>query len=106
MLDIKKIRENPEYYIAETEKKYTTVSLKDVLAIDEERRPLLTEVERLKSERNAQSKLIGELKKKEPDMGKAISGPSHRRKTNSHPPTNTENQDRAGFGCFSPRSTP
>ena len=56
MLDIKKIRENPEYYIAETEKKYTTVSL--------ERRPLLTEVERLKSERNAQSKKIGELKKK------------------------------------------
>lgn len=50
MLDIKKIRENPEYYIAETEKKYTTVSLKDVLAIDEER---------LKSERNTMSKLIG-----------------------------------------------
>ena len=64
MLDIKKIRENPEYYIAETEKKYTTVSLRDVLAVDNERRPLLTEVERLKSERNAQSKKIGELKKK------------------------------------------
>ncbi len=64
MLDIKKIRENPEYYIAETEKKYTTVSLRDVLAVDNERRPLLTEVERLKSERNAQSKRIGELKKK------------------------------------------
>ena len=64
MLDIKKIRENPEYYIAETEKKYTTVSLKDVLAIDNERRPLLTEVERLKSERNAESKRIGDLKKK------------------------------------------
>ena len=26
MLDIKKIRENPEYYIAETKKKYTTVA--------------------------------------------------------------------------------
>ena len=49
MLDIRKIRENPDYYIAETEKKYTTVSLKDVLAVDTERRPLLTEVEKLKS---------------------------------------------------------
>ena len=45
MLDIRKIRENPDYFIAETEKKYTTVSLKDILAIDEVRRPLLSEVE-------------------------------------------------------------
>ncbi|MBR2075189.1 MAG: serine--tRNA ligase, partial [Fibrobacter sp.] len=72
MLDIKKIRENPEYYIAETEKKYTTVSLKDVLAIDNERRPLLTEVERLKSERNAESKKIGDLKKKGENADEAV----------------------------------
>ena len=72
MLDIKKIRENPEYYIAETEKKYTTVSLKDVLAIDNERRPLLTEVERLKSERNAESKRIGDLKKKGENADEAV----------------------------------
>ena len=72
MLDIKKIRENPEYYIAETEKKYTTVSLKDVLEIDNERRPLLTEVERLKSERNAESKKIGDLKKKGENADEAV----------------------------------
>ena len=72
MLDIRKIRENPDYYIAETEKKYTTVSLKDVLAVDTERRPLLTEVEKLKSERNAKSKRIGELKKKGENADEAV----------------------------------
>ena len=72
MLDIRKIRENPDYYIAETEKKYTTVSLKDVLAVDTERRPLLTEVEKLKSERNAESKRIGELKKKGENADEAV----------------------------------
>lgn len=72
MLDIRKIRENPDYYIAETEKKYTTVSLKDVLAVDNERRPLLSEVEKLKSERNAESKRIGELKKKGENADEAV----------------------------------
>ena len=72
MLDIRKIRENPEYFIAETEKKYTTVGLKDILAIDEVRRPLLSEVEKLKSERNAESKRIGELKKKGENADEAV----------------------------------
>ena len=77
MLDIRKIRENPDYYIAETEKKYTTVSLKDVLAVDTERRPLLTEVEKLKSERNAESKRIGELKKKGENADEAVKAMRH-----------------------------
>ena len=72
MLDIRKIRENPDYYIAETEKKYTTVSLKDVLAVDPERHQLRTEVEKLKSERNAESKRIGELKKKGENADEAV----------------------------------
>jgi seryl-tRNA synthetase len=63
MLDIRKIRENPDFYRAETEKKNTTVSIDEVLALDSERRPLLTEAERLRAERNAASKKIGELKK-------------------------------------------
>ncbi|MBS7392317.1 MAG: serine--tRNA ligase, partial [Fibrobacter sp.] len=72
MLDIRKIRENPDYYREETNKKYTTVDIKDVLAIDEVRRPLLTEVEKLKSERNAESKKIGELKKKGENADEAV----------------------------------
>ena len=57
MLDIGKIRENPEFYHSETQKKGSAIDLMSVLSIDEERRTLLTEVEKLKSERNAESKL-------------------------------------------------
>ena len=46
--------------------------MKDVLAVDTERRPLLTEVEKLKSERNAESKRIGELKKKGENADEAV----------------------------------
>jgi seryl-tRNA synthetase len=64
MLDIRKIRENPEFYRAETQKKGSTIDIMDVLALDDKRRSLLAEVERLKSERNAESKKIGEAKKR------------------------------------------
>ncbi|MCK9182437.1 MAG: serine--tRNA ligase, partial [Fibrobacteraceae bacterium] len=64
MLDIRKIRENPEFFRTETKKKNSTIDIMDILALDGQRRPLLTEVEKLKSERNAESKRIGELKKK------------------------------------------
>lgn len=63
MLDIRKIRENPEFYRAETLKKGSVVDILDILALDEKRRALLSEVEQLKSKRNAESKKIGEAKK-------------------------------------------
>lgn len=72
MLDIRKIRENPEFYHSETQKKGSAIDLMSVLSIDEERRTLLTEVEKLKSERNAESKLIGEAKKKGENADAAV----------------------------------
>lgn len=63
MLDIRKIRENPEFYRAETKKKNSAVDVADVLALDEKRRALIAEVESLKAVRNTASKKIGELKK-------------------------------------------
>ena len=63
MLDIKKIRENPEFYRAETQKKNSGVSIDSVLELDVKRRELIAETEKLKAERNAASKKIGELKK-------------------------------------------
>lgn len=72
MLDIRKIRENPEFYHSETQKKGSSIDLMSVLAIDEKRRTLLTEVEKLKSERNAESKRIGEAKKRGENADEAV----------------------------------
>jgi len=63
MLDIKKIRENPEFYRVETEKKNSGLSINEVLELDVKRRELIAGTEKLKAERNAASKKIGELKK-------------------------------------------
>lgn len=67
MLDIKLIRENPEFYQTETAKKNSQVSIAAVLELDVKRRKLLTETETLKSQRNTVSKQIGDLKKKGED---------------------------------------
>ncbi|MCL2100646.1 MAG: serine--tRNA ligase [Fibromonadales bacterium] len=63
MLDIKKIRENPEFYRLETEKRNSGISIDEVLELDAKRRELIAETEKLKAERNVASKKIGELKK-------------------------------------------
>jgi len=63
MLDIKLIREKPEY----VKERLSSRRLEDldkidqILALDEERRKLISEVERLKSERNKAAKEIGAL---------------------------------------------
>lgn len=72
MLDIRKIRENPEFYKEETRKKGTTVDLSEVLELDEKRRSILAEVEKLKAQRNAESRRIGELKKKGENADEAV----------------------------------
>jgi seryl-tRNA synthetase len=62
MLDIKLIRENPDWVkqqLARTGASGERVD--DVLALDEQRRTLLHEVESLKAERNAVSKQIGKM---------------------------------------------
>ena len=72
MLDIRKIRENPEFYKEETRKKGTTIEIDEILSLDEKRRSILAEVEKLKAERNAESKRIGELKKKGENADDAV----------------------------------
>ncbi len=67
MLDIKLIRENPEFYQTETTKKNSQVSISSVLELDVQRRKFLTETETLKSKRNTVSKQIGDLKKQGQD---------------------------------------
>ncbi|MDO4903100.1 MAG: serine--tRNA ligase [Limosilactobacillus sp.] len=64
MLDIKKIRQDPEFF----KEKLATRGVKaeeidEVIALDEKRRELLQQTEAMKAERNAASKKIGEAKK-------------------------------------------
>ena len=73
MLDIKLIRENCEEVIRRLNTRGKDFSyLREVKAMDEERRKLLVEVETLKSERNAKSKQIGELKRQKLDATEAL----------------------------------
>lgn len=62
MLDIKLIRENPEKVLAAMAALGADdAPVKEVLALDERRRAILTQVEALRAERNAGSKQIGQL---------------------------------------------
>ena len=63
MLDIKFIRENPKIVKKALKDKGVKLDLDEFLKIDQERRKLLTEVERLKSEKNAVSDKIGKMMK-------------------------------------------
>ena len=63
MFDIKLIRENPDRVREGLKTRHSPVDLSAVLALDERRRAAITEGDRLKNERNAVSKKIGELKK-------------------------------------------
>ncbi|MBN1979157.1 MAG: serine--tRNA ligase [Anaerolineae bacterium] len=65
MLDIALIREHPDYVREAMRKTGDDPALVDnVLALDAQRREILTEVERLKADRNRVSKEIGKLKDK------------------------------------------
>ncbi|MCY6372706.1 serine--tRNA ligase [Clostridium ganghwense] len=73
MLDLKRIRNNPEE-IKELMKgrgeDFDSKSIDEIIALDERRREILVEVEQLKSKRNSESSQIGKLKKE----GKDVSG--------------------------------
>lgn len=63
MLDLNLIRENPELVRTSLKNRQMETSpVDDILRLDEKRRSLLTEVEKLKAERNAVSKEIGKMK--------------------------------------------
>jgi len=66
MLDIRKIRENPDFYRERIARRNSGDEklIAQVLVLDEQRRKLLQEGEALKSERNRTSKEIGAIKAK------------------------------------------
>ncbi|MFK4766265.1 serine--tRNA ligase [Desulfobaculum sp. SPO524] len=63
MLDIKFIRKNLDVVKDALDKRRAKVDVDAFLALDERRRELLAEVERLKAERNATSKEVGQRKR-------------------------------------------
>lgn len=63
MLDIRKIRENPEEIEARLKSRDASVSLAPVLEIDEKRRKAQTQADELRARQNTVSKEIGNLKK-------------------------------------------
>lgn len=63
MLDIKKIRENPELLTDALKKRNMNIDIQPLLDADTKRRELLSEAEELKSQRNTVSKQIGTIKK-------------------------------------------
>ena len=63
MLDIKTIREREADVRAMLQFKRSDANLDAILALDKERRGLLTEVEILKNQRNVESKKLGEIKR-------------------------------------------
>jgi len=73
MLDIRKIRENPDYYRERLARRNSgdEKAVAELLILDEQRRKHLQEGEALKSERNRASKEIGAIKAKGGDIAEA-----------------------------------
>lgn len=70
MLDVRKIRENPDYYREKLARRNSgdEASIERILLLDEQRRKRMQESELLKSERNRTSKEIGAVKAKGGDI--------------------------------------
>ena len=70
MLDIKYIKENPEEVIARLQKKGKEAreEIKQIIALDAERRDLIRETEDIKAEQNRTNKLIPQYKKEGKDV--------------------------------------
>lgn len=62
MLDLKYIRDNPDEVKEALQKLHTDAPVDEIIALDEERRQVLQEVEALRHHRNVTSKRIGEMK--------------------------------------------
>ena len=60
MLDIKKVRENPDHIDKILAKRNHPAISKDLLSADEKNRSLISELQKIQEERNTKSKLIGE----------------------------------------------
>ncbi|HHV38270.1 MAG TPA: serine--tRNA ligase [Tepidimicrobium sp.] len=67
MLDIRRIRKEPEKVIAALNKRHGDFPIDKVLELDEQRRSMLTQVEEMKARQNSVSKEIPKLKKEGKD---------------------------------------
>src|SRR5689334_15758389 len=61
MLDLRLIRERPDYVKEQIAKLYTEAPIDEILELDERRRTALTEAETLKAELNSGSKATGRV---------------------------------------------
>lgn len=68
MLDIKRIRKNPEEVLEALKKRYGSFPIEELLEEDKKRRELLTVVETMKQKQNAISKEVPKLKKAGEDV--------------------------------------
>lgn len=68
MLSLQFIRENPDLVREALQKRQFSEPIDDILALDERRRSMLTDVESLKSRRNEVSKQIGKTGEKPPQV--------------------------------------
>jgi len=63
MLDVRRVRNNPQEILEALKKRNSSLNLDDFLTLDEKRRQLLAKVESLKNKRNTASEQIGKMKK-------------------------------------------
>ena len=63
MLDIKRIRQNPQELIDALKKRNSAIDVTELLQLDETRRDILGQVEALKNRRNEESKKIAQVKR-------------------------------------------
>jgi len=68
MIDIRLIRENPDFVRQALEKRGGAFGLDDILKIDEEYRSLLRQTEELRAKHNQASKQLGQKKEKPPEL--------------------------------------
>ena len=72
MLDIKRIRSNPEYVKEALRKRQGDYNIDKVLEIDKNRRNVITEMEKMKAKQNQVSKEIPKLKKEGKDVSDVL----------------------------------
>lgn len=72
MLDIKRIRQNPQAVVEALKKRNGTYPIQEVLDLDEQRRSILSTVEEKKAERNRVSKEIPAKKKAGEDVSEIV----------------------------------
>jgi seryl-tRNA synthetase len=65
MIDLTLVRKDPDAYQTACKNKNISLNIKEFLKLDEDRRELLTQVQKMQSERNAVSKKVPTLKGKE-----------------------------------------